>query len=436
MSETEPRHLDLDIERPATGGRMLARHEGQVVLVTGAIPGERIRARIERRSRGVLWARAEEILTPSPHRRTPGSDSACGGAVYSHVDYVYQRQLKADIVADAFRRIGKLPLAEAVLVEPSPEQGYRWRARLHVDDGRPGFLVEGTHRWCDAGATRQLGADTLPAVSRLLAALGPAVAKIHTVTVVENGGASERAVHLEPREGTRLRVPDTADLLVPGISGVTMAAGMHSGHVLAGDALVSDTAGTLFGGDPPVPADTTWTRSPRSFFQANRFVTATLLRHVLAFTRVSSVLDLYAGVGLFAVGCAAAGARVVAVESDDASGTDLERNAAVYGHALATVRGSVEESSRALRGLTFDAVIVDPPRTGLSPDALRLLTERLIPRVVYVSCDPATLARDAAALVASGYRLASVRAFDMFPTTAHVETVAIFDWTSAGQPSR
>src|SRR5262245_13462160 len=113
--------LTLDIEKPAAGGRMLARHEGQVVLVSGAIPGERVLARLERNERGVLFAEALEVLHASADRRSVTGDSRCGGNVFSHIAYPRQLILKADIIQDAFRRIGRLPLAEAPVVTESPE---------------------------------------------------------------------------------------------------------------------------------------------------------------------------------------------------------------------------------------------------------------------------------------------------------------------------
>src|SRR3954468_19068755 len=121
--------ITLEIEKPTAGGRMLARHNGQVVLVWGAIPGERVRARIERSGKGVAFADTIEVISPSPDRRDAIADWRCGGNVLAHVDYERQRELKSDIVRDAFARIGRMPLPAAVMVTASPEQGYRMRAR-------------------------------------------------------------------------------------------------------------------------------------------------------------------------------------------------------------------------------------------------------------------------------------------------------------------
>ena len=152
--------LTLDIEKPAAGGRMLARHNGQVVLVWGAIPGERVSARVERIGKGVVFADMAEILSPSPDRRGDAGDWRCGGNVLAFVAYPRQLQLKGQIIQDALVRIGRVPLSAAPDVIGSPEHGYRMRARLHVSSGQIGFYREGTHTLCGAGQTRQLADAT------------------------------------------------------------------------------------------------------------------------------------------------------------------------------------------------------------------------------------------------------------------------------------
>jgi 23S rRNA (uracil1939-C5)-methyltransferase len=173
-------------------------------------------------------------------------------------------------------------------------------------------------------------------------------------------------------------------------------------------------------------------RDVRSFFQANRFLLERLVQHVTGRLLEGAVVDLYAGVGLFGLAAAAAGhPRVALVEGDRTSGADLEINALPFSGRARVLRRSVEA---ALEGGVPAAptFIVDPPRTGLSP-AVRGGLLRLKPaRIVYVSCDIATLARDSRALVDGGYLLTDLTAVDLFPSTAHVETVAVFDRVSAG----
>jgi 23S rRNA (uracil1939-C5)-methyltransferase len=167
-------------------------------------------------------------------------------------------------------------------------------------------------------------------------------------------------------------------------------------------------------------------RHPESFFQANRFLVPALVNEVLDQVRGDRVVDLYAGVGLFSVALAATSrATVVAVEGDRASGADLQANAGALGEAITIALESVEDYLRRSRGEP-STVVVDPPRTGISSEVLDALVAWGSPRIVYVSCDPATMARDARKLVDGGYALISLRAFDLFPNTAHVESVGVF----------
>jgi 23S rRNA (uracil1939-C5)-methyltransferase len=144
--------VELAIEKPAAGGRMLARHEGRVILVQGAIPGERVRARIGRVEKQLAFAETVDVIDPSADRREPAVDLACGGCLYAHIGYERQRALKAEVVRDAFARLGRIEVA-APVVAASPETAYRMRARLHVRGDRIGFYREGTHDLCDAAAT-------------------------------------------------------------------------------------------------------------------------------------------------------------------------------------------------------------------------------------------------------------------------------------------
>jgi 23S rRNA (uracil1939-C5)-methyltransferase len=394
--------IDLQIERPVAGGRMLARHEGQVVFVSGAIPGERVRVRVERRAKHALFAHTVEVLEASGDRREPICDPACGGLAFAHVHYARQLALKSAIVSDAFRRIARITLPEPA-VSPSPETGYRLRARLHVRNGRAGFFREGTHDWCDAGPTGQLLPESLAAAADAVRALGPDAVLCEAVIVSENVAADERALWLEPVTDGRLSAPAMAR------------------------SEVSDTAATLFGANPPIDAAVTWTRHVRSFFHGNRFLTGALVRHVLAQAPGDRCLDLYAGVGLFAVALAARGSRVVAVEDDEFSARDLAANAEPWGDRLRAVRSAVEDVRALDRlGAAPDVVVLDPPRTGLSPRALQRVVDCHAPRIVYVSCDPPTLARDAATLATHGFAVESAQAFDLFPNTPHIEAVVSF----------
>jgi 23S rRNA (uracil1939-C5)-methyltransferase len=393
--------LELTIDRAVAGGRMLSRHEGQVVLVRGAIPGERVRVRIERRQKQVLFAEVTDVLTPSEDRRTPACDIACGGSSYAHIRYDRQRALKAEIIGDAFRRIAKLPLTPPEVLA-SPEHGYRMRARLHASAGQVGFYREGTHTICDAASTGQLRPDTVAAAIEFCAANAERLIGADGVTVSENVPATERVFHVERADDDGL---------------------MPAGSVL----FIEDTAETIWPGGGPLPAETRWRRRASSFFQGNRFLLGALIEDVLSCADgAENVADLYAGGGLFSIALAAMGANVTAVESDASSAADLLDNAEPYGDRVLPLAIPVESAVKRRLPVKPDLVILDPPRVGASEEAIAGLVGWRAPRIVYVSCDPPTLARDAAKIIAAGYSLQSMAAFDLFPNTPHVEAVAVF----------
>jgi 23S rRNA (uracil1939-C5)-methyltransferase len=420
---TPGQELELTIDKPAAGGRMIARHQGQILLVLGAIPGERVIARVERAERRLAFAETVHVIEPSLDRRPVTFDPRCGGCAYAHVKYPRQLALKADVIRDAFTRIGRIPLTCPVDVAASPERGSRMRARLHARHGRIGFYREGTHEICDAAQTGHLLDNSIRAATTAVEALAVEGASVASIELSENIAADQRAIHVEATAGSMLRQAALVTAVrSAGLSGCTARA--EDGQLLtAGEAAVSDPLPVLTSGRA---GSGELHRHPESFFQANRFLLPQLVATVLDAVPDGDVLDLYAGVGLFSVSLAATGReRITAVEGDRTSGADLQRNAAACGAAIRVVVGSVEQHL-ARRGHTVKTIIVDPPRTGISKEAMAAVVSHGASWVIYVSCDPATMARDARRLLDGGYRLTSVRAFDLFPNTAHVETVGIF----------
>lgn len=392
---------------------MIARHEGAILFVAGAIPGEVVDAEIEKVQRGTGWAITRAVIERSPDRVADAADS-CGGCVFAHIAYDRQRAIKAAIIDDAFRRLGRMTLEASAQVVGSPIDGYRMRARLHVRNGRIGFFREGSHSLCAAGPTRQLRPDTLVVLQALEQSL-PSLGRdaVGDIDLSENIDATERALHFEllpSADPSRLAAVTTLD----GLTGATCAPPESARTMdLWGSAVVTDLV-----------AGARLSRHARSFFQGNRFLLQPLVEHVLSHVSAGPVLDLYAGVGLFSLAAAHAGhGPVVAVEGDRHSAADLRRNAA--GRNDVSVRS--EPVERYLPAATpASTVILDPPRTGLSKEAMAGVVAMRAPTLIYVSCDIATLARDARLLVDAGYRLTGVRAFDLFPNTAHVETVIAF----------
>jgi len=435
VSLAEGQLVELSIEKPASGGRMIARHHGQVVLVRGAIPGERVRALVERAEKRLAYAVTKEVVDASPDRRPAQKDPLCGGALYSHIAYPSQLAIKSDVIRDAFARVGRHPIEHAVDVAASPEAGYRMRARFHVHGGHAGFYREGTHQLCDAAATHQLQSAALDAVATLAAALDrDARGAVTSIAIAENIAGDERAAHLElvspasRRDEHRIET-DVLERAAAqaGLRGLS-ARDADGALTVVGAPIVQDSLGPLTRGRV---SDGVLQRHAESFFQGNRYLLPELVLAVAELVPENGeALDLYAGVGLFSVALAAFGRlEVTAVEGDRASGEDLRENARAQEPRVKAHLTSVESflSKRSAGAVT---VIVDPPRTGMSPDALTSLIRIGPARLVYVSCDPPTLARDARRLLDAGYALASLRAFDFFPNTPHVESLALF--TRAG----
>jgi 23S rRNA (uracil1939-C5)-methyltransferase len=409
--------LTLDVEKPAAGGRMLARLNGQIVLVWGAIPGERVRARVERSGKGVLFAETVDVLSASPDRREAMRDWRCGGNVLAHVAYARQLHIKSEIIRDAFARIGRMPLGSAPIVTASPEQGYRMRARLHVRGGRMGFIREGSHEICAVGPTGQMLPATVAWIEAAEAWLrDDRLTGLTSIEIAENVPATERACHLELEPGSNARA--FAALATDGVTGLSAQLLDRRGvELLSGVAAVFDSVGPLH-----------LQRDARAFFQGNRFLLEALVQRVSSLVPDGRVVDLYAGVGLFGLSLAAGGiADVTLVEGDPVSGHDLEENARPYVDRAHVERSSVEDFLCRRTPTPTATFIVDPPRTGMSPDAARAIVRVKPKRVVYVSCDVATLARDARVLIDADYSLVEISGVDLFPNTAHVETVAVFD---------
>jgi tRNA/tmRNA/rRNA uracil-C5-methylase (TrmA/RlmC/RlmD family) len=386
-SETQP--LELEIGHAVPGGRCLARHEGKVVLVAGALPGERVVARITRSTARHAEAETVDVLQAHARRRVPPCPHAgeCGGCDFQHAERDLQLEMKHSMVVDAFRRIGRLDVSD-LLDGPhavGAEFGSRNRIRLTADaDGRPGLLRRGSH---DAVAITDCMQLPPAFGERVLPSLG----------LREPGERVTVRIDSEERTAVYSRA-----------SGGSSAEGPRSLRFrVAGAALTAD---------------------PAAFFQvslAGAEELVRVVREMIGDDRRGLLLDLYAGVGLLAACCGGGFERVVAGDSNRRAFRHLGRNLRRNG-----VRAGVacEPSEVTLRRVPRDSretVIVDPPREGLDRAVRRALISRRPRRIVSVSCDPATGARDVGELARNGWGLERIAAIDMFPVTAHVETVAL-----------
>jgi 23S rRNA (uracil1939-C5)-methyltransferase len=419
--------LELDVERGVYRGQGLARHEGRVVFVPRALPGDRVRARVEQVTPGFVRARLEGVLRSAEGRRDAPCPAAerCGGCTYQPYAYPRQLALKEAVLRDALAR-GGVPWDGPIATHGSPEAGWRTRAAFHLHSGPDGTLrlglhEEGSHRVVDPDVCLQVS----PAMDGARRALRDALTAqprwarhVRDVDLAESPDGTRLVAVLEtdlpPAEATALApLADAA----PALTGFGVAAGEEKRRTFLGLA-----------GDPHLEAVVAGFRlrsHVRAFFQGNRFLVDPLVeavrRHV---PEGGTVLDLYAGVGLFAVPLGARADRVRGVELSPFAVEDAAVNAGRAGFAHVRVeRGDV---SRALGGWSpspDERVVLDPPRTGAGKAVVAAVAARKPSTIVYVSCDPPTLARDLRGFAEAGYAPRGYEMFDLFPNTFHLETV-------------
>lgn len=402
--------FDLRVEGLAYGGDAFGRDaNGRMVFVPYAIPGEQIR--VEPVDEHKSWARARliEVLQPSPDRTRPICKhfGVCGGCHYQHLAYNAQVQAKAGIVRAQLERLGGFqdpPLAAAV-ASPSP-----WGSRNHVQFS----LTPAGHLGFQAAGTQQvIPIDECHLPDSLLTDLWPRIgldpASGVTRVSVRSGEGGDRMVILQadgdPEVEAEIDLPSSVVWLGP--QGAT---------VLAGEASLMTRV-----------LDRWFRVSAASFFQVHTHLAGVLVEHArqaLAIQPGDQVFDLYAGVGLFSAFLAKAGARVSAVEESASACGDFEVNLSEFDEVV-LYHATVEQALEALPNNPV-AIVVDPPRAGLGQRLSRQLAAFGAHRIVYVSCDPATLARDGRVLAEAGYRLLSATPFDLFPQTYHIETLSIW----------
>ncbi|MCC5580757.1 class I SAM-dependent RNA methyltransferase [Microtetraspora sp. AC03309] len=406
--------IELTVGPVANGGWCVARHEGRVVFVRHALPGERVLAAITEETARFLRADAVEILEPSPDRVTPpcpfSGPGRCGGCDWQHASPEAQRRLKADVVEEQLRRLAGIEWKVTVEEVPgSAGGGLGWRTRVQFAADRHGSIGLRRHRshdieYIDAcpiahPAVEEVGAEGLE---------WPGAAAVEVVA--SSGG--DRAVIVTPRPGRRVSLPDVD-------AAVLIDEGKRGTRAVRGQASMTERVG-----------DRDFRVTASGFWQVHPGAAATLLDTVLDFARPKAgewALDLYCGVGLFAAGLAEAvgpDGAVLGVESDPQAVQDARWNLRDLPQAR-TERGKVEEALDRLEIERADLVVVDPPRAGLGRPVVDRVATLDALRVVYVSCDPATLARDIAWFAPYGYRLDDLRAFDQYPMTHHVECVAL-----------
>ncbi len=411
LMNPEDNTFELELTGMAHGGSAIGRHEGRTIFVPYVIPGERIRARVvEDKGR---YARAEvvEMLTPSPDRVTPRcphfGPGLCGGCQWQHIDYAAQLRLKHEVVIDQLERVGKIKAPRVLETLPAPDPwAYRVHVTFHMDDaGAPGFWADDNRRIVPIEECHIIRPELMDLLDEL--AFEETTVN-HVRLYVGSDGALMLALSAADDEPPELEtdLPVSVNFLLSDNEPLNLIGSTHARYAIRGR-WFRVTAGGFFQVNPPV---------------AGLLVDEVMRR--LNLTGVENVLDLYSGVGLFSAFIAERAALVTAVESYPPAVTDAEANLAEFDN-VDLIEGAVEDALPDLEG-PYAAAVIDPPRTGMTPAALDALVAHAPRTLVYVSCDPATLARDAARLLKHGYTLVETQPVDMFPQTFHIESVSGF----------
>ena len=407
--------MKLRIEKAIYGGDGLTRvPEGKAVFVPGTLPGELVEAAITDDRRGFASAELQAILEPSAERIAPGCEYVprCGGCQYQHVGATYQLQMKLGILKETFTRAHVPPPPEIRSLTGEP-WGYRNRIRLHAKGKAIGYRRRGSHDLLPVTHC-PIAAPVLEQAIDAVSGVGDLADEVEFFT---NG--DQLLVSLWPKRSQRVQERDLevfSERLrakIPTLAGVGVflpqsRTWMYWGERSLTCAVLEQRYQVSFG----------------SFFQVNRFLIPGLVELVTAGRSGRLAWDLYSGVGLFTRSLNFE--KVTAVESEGFSVADLKKNLEGTPHRVvpSPVLEFLRSTAKAKR-IVPDLIVVDPPRAGLGKEVCAHLERIAAPNIIYVSCDPATLARDLQALLQSGYSLQAITLVDLFPQTFHLETVTV-----------
>ncbi len=403
--------LTVKLEKLAYGGDGLGRlSDGRAVFVPLALPGETVRVRSLDEKRGHVRAELVEILDPSSNRVVPKCRhyGVCGGCNYQHLSYSDQLTAKTDILRDQLTRIGKFAAPPVMPIVPCPvEWNYRNHIQFHLTrDGKLGFV--------DAHSR-----DILPITECHLPELSLSI--LWPRLEFDPGLGLERISLRLGMNEQALLVLESASAEAPELELETDLSVVH---------LVDDDAIVMAGDDHLVMLvnDQLFHVSAASFFQINTAMAGKMVEYLLANLPTSiatTLLDIYCGVGLFSAFFAPRVGRLIGIELSPSACEDFSFNLNEFGNV--ELYEAPAEDVLPVLDVKPEIAIVDPPRAGLERRTLDALLKLSPAKLAYVSCDPSTLARDAARLVAGGYQLVQVTPFDLFPQTFHIESISIFE---------
>jgi 23S rRNA (uracil1939-C5)-methyltransferase len=414
--------MNLQIEKLIYGGEGLARQNGRTIFVPFVLPGERVEAEPAEQRKKFIRARLVEVLEPSADRVLPRCRhfGDCGGCHYQHIRYERQLEAKREILLETLSRIGHRSWDGPVAVHASPAFGYRNRAqwKVRAPGGRQalGYFRAGSTALCPAEECPVLAPPVEAALRALrdLLARGSLPETVREIEAFADPASNDLLLNvaLETFPGSLEELEKTLRAALPGLASLLVYEAAGERMELAGPGFLHYEA-----------AGAKYRVGHMSFFQVNCFLVDEMVRAIAGDEKGRLALDLFAGVGLFARALAGNFERVVAVESDPAAARDLEANLAGSGPGARAMRAAAEKFLHDCRE-TPDLVVLDPPRAGVPPGALERLAALNPERIVYVSCDPSTLARDLERLASAGYSLTQLDLFDVFPETYHIESMA------------
>ncbi len=419
--------MNIKIEKLVYGGDGLGHHEGHTVFVPFVLPEEVVAVRPVEQRKKFVRGRVEQVVTPSPQRTTAPCPhfGVCGGCHYQHIPYEAQLRYKSEILRETLGRIGRVEWNGPIPGHASPPFGYRNRAQWNIRAAGAaggagiGYFQAGSSLLCAVGECPILSprlAETLRAASHLLGQ-GKLPATLREVEAFADSTDTKLLLNasLESFDAAPEALADIFRNNLPGVESILLHESRRDLFELFGPGFLHYEACGI-----------PYRVGHLSFFQVNRFLVEELVRAVLAEEQGRLALDLFAGVGLFTVPLARNFERVVGVEANLAAARDLQTN--LKENSVAEQVNDAAEAFLARWTETPDLVVLDPPRAGVSPQALARLKRIAPARITYLSCDPATLARDLNALTSpaggpGGYEIREIHLFDVFPQTYHIEAL-------------
>ncbi|MGB9741836.1 MAG: 23S rRNA (uracil(1939)-C(5))-methyltransferase RlmD [bacterium] len=435
LSENE--RLELFVDRLVGGGDGIASWNGLKVFVRQAAPGERVRVRIIQKKKDYAVAQIEEIIEPSPLRTEPRClfYGRCGGCQLQHIDYTGQLVIKKMLINDALQHIGRIYVPVSNIKNPGPEWHYRNKTQYPVGGDHSvkiGFFELGTHRLLDVPVCYLHPQSFNELRNRLVSILTAAQetpydevrhrGNIRHIIIRENYDRNVMVIVVTRTRNLSPRV--IADIAaLPPVIGI-----VHNVNLEKTNRILGNRVSVLSGQDYIVQKilNRQFRISAGSFFQVNSHQADELCRKVIAMISpqgTETVLDLFCGVGMLSLVIAEMVREVIGIEINPAAINDARFNAEFNRiKNVQFIQGDVEQLLPRIK--EADTVILDPPRKGCTPETLKEILRLKPGKIVYVSCNPATLARDLTILEQNGYQCEQVEPVDMFPQTAHIETVA------------